>query len=116
MKLAILAASPGFNEEWWKQVVPSRNEFGLLLGAAGVITVLALIWAVFNRKRENERPSRYQYPRLNSAEKNGSVNGGSQSEGRKRRRRRRRHRRNPTLAETGGLPPLRHEGLPDDPP
>ncbi len=115
MNLPILAASTGLNEEWWKQVAPSRNEYGLLLAAAGVITVLALIWAVFFRKRENEGSRRYSYPHVNDSKRNGASGTNPVSEG-KRRRRRRRHRRNPTLAETGGLPPLRHEGMPDDPP
>jgi hypothetical protein len=113
MNWLILAdATPISNEDWWKQISPSRNEFSLLFVAIGVIAISALVWAVFIRKRERDRPNRYSYPRV-SAEKNGpSSDSGS---GRQRRRKRKR-RRNPTLAETGGLPPLRSEGMPDDPP
>jgi hypothetical protein len=109
--LILADATPSANEEWWKQIAPSRNEFGLLFIAVGIIAAAALIWAVFIRKREGDRPSRYSYPRL-SGENGVSNDSGS---GRKRRRKRKR-RRNPTLAETGGLPPLRNEGMPDDPP
>lgn len=117
MKVLLLAAQPQFSDEWWRHVAPSRNELGLLLGAAGVITVLALIWAIFIRKREDESSRRYSYPRV------GNVSGDAISKHddaaplrKRRRKRRRRHRRNPTLAETGGLPPVRSDGMPDDPP
>jgi hypothetical protein len=109
----MLAAAPGLSEDWWKQVAPSRNEFGLLFAAAGLITVLALIWAIFIRKRENDRPNRYSYPHVPNAANNDSFSTGGS--GRQRRRKRKR-RRNPTLAETGGLPPIRNEGFLDDPP
>jgi hypothetical protein len=111
MKWPILAASSA-DEEWWKQIAPSRNEFGLLFIAIGVIATVVLIWAVFIRKRESDRPSRYSYPQLSPSKNGVSGEGGS---GRQRRRKRKR-RRNPTLAETGGLPPVRSEGMPDDPP
>jgi hypothetical protein len=113
MNPSFLAA--GLDEEWWKQIGPSRNEYGLLFIAIGVIAALALAWAIFIRKRENDRPSRYSYPRLTGSGKTGSASEEG-SKGQRRRKRRRRHRRNPTLAETGGLPPLRNEGMPDDPP
>src|SRR5262249_42354789 len=107
---------PGLSEDWWKQVAPSRNEFGLLFAAAGLITVLALLWAIFIRKRENDRPSRYSYPRVtgltDAVTKDGPSTGGSA----RQRRRKRKRRRNPTLAETGGLPPIRNEGFLEDPP
>ena len=47
----------------------------------------------------------------------GSAEGGHSGHGRKRRRKRRRnHRqRNPTLSETGGLPPSRSDSAPIDP-
>jgi hypothetical protein len=109
----MLAVAPGLSEDWWKQVAPSRNEFGLLFAAAGLITVLALIWAIFIRKRENDRPSRYSYPHVAAAVRTDNPSTGDA--GRQRRRKRKR-RRNPTLAETGGLPPIRNGDFPDDPP
>ena len=111
--LLLADAVPSPSEDWWKQIAPSRNEFSLLFIAIGVIAVSALVWAVFIRKRESDRPSRYSYPRVSGSEKNGASN--DSGSGRQRRRKRKR-RRNPTLAETGGLPPLRSEGIPDDPP
>jgi hypothetical protein len=101
--------------DWWHQIAPSRHELGLVLGAVGAITFLTLIWAIFIRKPEDERSRRYSYPRVSKSR--ADADSGSQTAPRKRRRRRRRrHRRNPTLAETGGLPPIRNEGFHGDPP
>jgi hypothetical protein len=114
MNLALLAAA-GLDEEWWKQIGPSRNEYGLLFIGFAIIVALALAWAIFIRKREGDRRNRYSYPRPSGSGKNGSsTDEGSTPQ--RRRKRKRRHRRNPTLAETGGLPPVRNESMPDDPP
>ena len=116
MNLPMLAATTVLlHDEWWKQVSPSRNDFGWLFGTSGIIVVMALIWAVFIRKRENDGSSRYTYPHASDGARDSRAKTEAGSH-RRRRRKRRRHRRNPTLAETGGLPPIRHEGMPDDPP
>jgi hypothetical protein len=62
-------------------------DFFILMGAIGLVLVAAFSWALFFRK------------------------------GVKRRIRRRKHRRslNPTLAKTGGLPPVREGKKPDAP-
>jgi hypothetical protein len=64
----------------------------------GAVLVLALIWAIFLRRSERDPRSRV-------------LSEDAPSSGRRRRRHRRReHRRsNPTLAETGGLPPAKTE-------
>jgi hypothetical protein len=99
-----------------------RNEFALLFGAVGLVTALVLAWAIFIRKRPDESSRRYRYrsSRGSAQEGAGTVIGSAgNSDARKegRRRRRRKHRlRNPTLAETGGLPPLRADGYLEDPP
>jgi len=117
MNALLSAAQPEFYDEWWRQILPSKNELGLVLAAAGIITLLALIWAIFIRKREDETSRCYSYPHLGNMPTDGASKHSTLFPQRKRRRkRRRRHRRNPTLAETGGLPPIRSEGMPDDPP
>lgn len=88
---------PGFPTEVW-----------YLLIAVGVIVVGFIIWAVFLRRPPEEfsgwgpSHSKYQPP--------APAGEGSETHRRRRRRRRREHRpRNPTLAETGGLPPIRQD-------
>src|SRR5438874_5278115 len=104
----------------WKKIGPAVRE-GLLVGCALLVAiVLPFLWAVFLRKRRRRR-HHYHYPQNHSpapAEEimpNGTDDVSTKR--RKWRRRRRDHRpRNPTLAETGGLPPVRPEGTPPPPP
>jgi hypothetical protein len=83
------------------------------------VAVCALIWALFLRRKKRRRHARR--PTHASAELAGSARtvsatsntgqGADDAHGEHRRRRRRRGRRkNPTLAETGGLPPVRADG------
>jgi len=60
-------------------------DFFVVFGAIGLVALLTFIWALFFRKN-----------------------------GKRKRKSHRRHRRqlNPTLAETGGLPPTREEDKP----
>jgi hypothetical protein len=94
----------------------SRGGLTPLFVAVGIVTLLVLFWAIFIRKRPDETSRRYTYP-SRDAKSSGSRNDG-ESRGKDRRRRRKRKRRslNPTLAETGGLPPIRSEGYFEDPP
>lgn len=85
----------------------SARDFFLILGAVGAVTVVLLLWAAFLRKRRRHRSHHHHHqPHDNvRASSPDAAQSGSFS-GKKRRRRRREHRpRNPTLAETGGLPP-----------
>lgn len=96
----------------------------LVLGVILLLTVLLLVWAVrYVRRRKHHRHS--TTPQIlkhskDSEEAAGDAEGGdtqheTQSHHRRRRHRRRGHRsRNPTLAETGGLPPVR-PGAPENP-
>jgi hypothetical protein len=76
-----------------------RGIVPVLLGIAAVLAVV-MFWAVYIRKSPRER----QRGALLDGE---SDTGRMSSSGRRRRRRRNRERRprNPTRAETGGLPP-----------
>jgi LPXTG-motif cell wall-anchored protein len=67
-----------------------------IFGALGLATLLALVWAIYFRKRRR-RHAGQRTQRLACLPK------------RKGRLRREHRRRNPTLAETRGLPPVRAE-------
>lgn len=87
------------------------RETMLILIAAGVICAALLIWAMFLRKRPKQlHGSRVLAEPNRKSERIGSS-------GRRRHRKRRpmhpdNFGRNPTLAETGGLPPPRSDDLP----
>jgi hypothetical protein len=109
----------------WKKMSSGTREFLTIAGAICTVTLLVFIWAIFIRKRGKRRRAGSQQksqPRASTqaatpAAQNGAGNPVSQPQHRRHRRRRRRreHRpRNPTLADTGGLPPIRSEG-PIDP-
>lgn len=92
----------------------SRSGFAMLFAACAIVTFLVLCWAIFIRKRPDDSSRRYTYPSRDS--KGSSGNNSESKTGRRGRRRRKRRSRNPTLAETGGLPPIRAEGYFEDPP
>ena len=112
-------------------VMPSGRRVGLtfkellmVLGAVAFVTLLVVIWAVYFRKRSNRHSHHHHHhhhdpePEPSSEASVLSTDASAESsDGRRYRRKRRRRRdhrpRNPTLAETGGLPPLRPEQPPD---
>ena len=88
-----------------------------LFGAFGIVTLLMLFWALFIRKRPDETSRRYTYPSRDSQSRDpGNGSESPPKPERRSRRRRTRRARNPTLAETGGLPPIRSDGYFEDPP
>jgi len=81
---------------------------GAILLVAGVV----VLWATLIRKKPRER--RYQYRRaqpvgVDSTAPTKNTEDVAPSKSERRRRRRSEPRRNPTLAETRGLPPVRDE-------
>lgn len=104
---------------WWRLSNPAFRERLIIFGAIGLVTLLLLVWAAFVRSRRRRRHSHHHHH--HHAQKPTEVPGASQNEdvpapSEKRRRRHSRHRhrpRNPTLAETGGLPPIRQENPPE---
>lgn len=84
--------------------------------ASCVVGLGFLIWAAFFYTRRRSRRKRHHHHHRSTS--SGSLAESSQtvereSGSRRRRRRRRDHRpRNPTLAETGGLPPVREDRPP----
>ncbi|MBI2927313.1 MAG: hypothetical protein HYY24_16585 [Verrucomicrobia bacterium] len=80
-----------------------------VLGAVLLIFLLFVLWARFIRKKKDR--SRESHPVLASTARSDDENGHGHHHHRRRRKRRRDHRpRNPTLAETGGLPPVSDKG------
>jgi hypothetical protein len=74
-----------------------------------LVTVVATLWVASGRvtlRQSNGRPDE-QRRRRSSSRWFGRTDDKGESGGKRRRRRHR--RRNPTLAETGGLPPIRTE-------
>jgi hypothetical protein len=67
---------------------PELLDFFIVIGAIGLALILIFFWALFFRKNGKQRGHR---------------------------RRKRRRPLNPTLAKTGGLPPVREEKKPDAP-
>ena len=122
---------------WWSDFAGDTvKQVFLLLGIIGVVAVIVVLWVVFIRKPKTRE--RRKYPQYHEHTKTGpevpvgetaaesdpdddasededsrEAAGGKPSKHHGRRRRKETHRpRNPTLAETGGLPPLRDPGQP----
>jgi hypothetical protein len=95
----------------------------LIFGAIGLVTLLLLLWAFLLHRKRRRRLSHHHAHQHSS--RPAKVPVVSKDEGdpsppekrRRSRRSRRRHRpRNPTLAETGGLPPIRPASPPESQP
>jgi hypothetical protein len=86
-------------------------EVGVVVGAATLIVLGFMVWARFFRRGRRHR-SRKSLQIMGQVD---AVAGEREERASRRHRQRDRYtRRNPTLAETGGLPPVRHDA--DDPP
>ena len=101
----------------WTRMDATTRDILIIIGATALVTVLALIWAVTFKKRRR-RHSHHRHHHHHHSHESSETTAPvavddeavmeSTSRRRRRRHRRREHRpRNPTLAETGGLPPLR---------
>jgi hypothetical protein len=106
----------------WQKMEPAMKEAVLISSSLVLVIFLILIWAIFLRKpsrRDQPRHGHRQHRRNRAPERAQERPAGATddatapSKRRRWRRRRREHRpRNPTLSETGGLPPFRSEGPP----
>jgi len=104
----------------WQGLSAGAREGLIVVGAAAFVAGAVAVWAVFFRT-SGRRRHRHHHNHLDSREdvraEAAPDRDGAHAEQRKRRkwrRPRRAHRlRNPTLAETGGLPPVRTGGPPD---
>ena len=88
----------------------------ITVGALLAIAASAFLWAAFLRKRRRHpfHHLRHHAPAPPSTD-NPEHRKASFFSSRKRRRRRRKRPSNPTLAETGGLPPIRTQQHPPAP-
>jgi hypothetical protein len=100
--LSIAAATSGMPEairSW--PLVGSREGVWFIASLLGVAMAFFL-WAIFFRRPS--RGPRYKFPHRPPGTDGAGL---EPARARARRRKRRKERRNPTLAETGGLPPVR---------
>jgi hypothetical protein len=84
----------------------SKHEVLIMLGATAAVFLLIILWVVFIRRPGKEHKHHHHHHTHDAAD---TPDAKSEPEHKHRRHRRRRphHKRNPTLAETGGLPPVR---------
>jgi FtsZ-interacting cell division protein ZipA len=92
----------------------SLRDILLVAGVAVVLALILFLWAYLTRKERSLRRSSSRLSRpIYRAERRKHASANSSSNSRHARRRRRLHPdnlpRNPTLAEAGGLPPIREE-------
>jgi len=108
--------SPGFFELWSSDASGFR-QLAIIFGAIFLVALAILIWAVFIRKPRPSSVSGRGLERgtlLTNEEMKGHRNRRTFFGKRRKHRRRRAPSRNPTLAETGGLPPIREDAPSED--
>lgn len=95
----------------WRSPSGATKQYLVMLGAMAAVAAAVLIWAAYFRKRRRHSHHHHHHhhsSRPASGPTPDATESVSGHHKRRRRRRRREHRpRNPTLAETGGLPPIR---------
>ena len=99
----------GHTPMWFLLLPGGMKETLIVIGAITAISLAALGWIVFFRKPGHRHHHHHRHHRPEQPNS-------SESEPRRKWRRRRRHDsrpRNPTLAETGGLPPARSASTKD---
>ncbi|SRR6266446_2524187 len=102
----------------WQNMDSSTQQTFLVFGAILLVILLVLAWAVFLRRSRRKHHSHdHHHSRATAILRDAKVLEGVAAPTPRRRWRRRRsnRQRNPTLAETGGLPPVRTEPPPEPP-
>jgi hypothetical protein len=114
------ADAPGLREVLKGSGHSAGLELVLIFGAMAIVVVATFLWAAFFRKQP-AHPS-YSTRRRPRREPRSSTSAQTRKqlpeipESRRRHRRRNHRPRNPTLAETCGLPPVRETGAAPNPP
>jgi hypothetical protein len=101
----------------WRSMDESTRQSLLVLGSIVIVSLVVLLWAAFVRRPRSRRHSHHHHqspPLADSYPGKAAVSGNGPPDSRLRRRHRHRPR-NPTLAETGGLPPVRPPEPPEPP-
>ena len=99
------------------------REILLVLGCLALLSIGLLLWAAYIRKRKRHSSGHSHRSHRSSRTTPGLGTAAGGEQGSEPRRRRHRHRRrrssgyplNPTLAQTGGLPPVRRDQPPAAP-
>jgi hypothetical protein len=122
-RIAVFLADvpPGDVLASWRLSDPAIRERFIIFGSITLVTLAVLLWAAFIRKtrRRHSRHHHHHHHRHTPSPNEAPAvpqteDAADWPEKRRRRRRHHHHRpRNPTLAETGGLPPIRPESPPD---
>jgi hypothetical protein len=104
----------------WQTMDDSTRQTLLVFGAILLTAVVAWAWVIFARRRRRQHHSHHHSHRHSHATADAPARPAPPAAEPPVRRRKLRHRRshrprNPTLAETGGLPPIR-AGAPPEPP
>ena len=98
---------------------PGWEDFFIVMGVLLVVVIIAFIWVAFFRKasRRTRRSHRHSHHRMSYGQqiRKGATELKEFARKHKERRRRQRNPVNPTLAETGGLPPVRTSDTPSPP-
>jgi len=101
------------NGSGWSRVPGLTQDLLLVLGVGVLLLIVLLLWARYFRKKRHHHSSSHHHSSIALQEGDTDSSEHSRRHRHRRKRRRREHRsRNPTLAETGGLPPPRSEGSP----
>ena len=106
----------------WQSMSGATRDVLIILGAVLGVTLLALVWAIFlrrqTRRRHSHHRARHHSPESVQSPASPTDDAATLSPLKRRKRRRRSRDRplNPTLAETGGLPPVRTQGPPEPSP
>ena len=98
---------------------PESVDVLIVLGAIVLVALIVFFWVLSFRKKEKRHHKHHHHHRKSYREQFERTTGGIKDLIRQHRRRSHRERRplNPTLAQTGGLPPIRRpENPPGQPP
>jgi hypothetical protein len=96
---------------FWNSLGSGTKDALIIFGAALLLTLILFIWAMFIRHPKRQSKA---FGGGDRRERGFLVTDAERGKHRSRRRKHRhtKRRRNPTLAETGGLPPIRDENDP----
>ena len=101
------------------KMLPGSMDVFIVLGAIVLVALIVFFWVLSFRKNEKRRHKHHhRHHRKSYREQFRKGASGIRELIRQRRRQRRREHRsiNPTLAQTGGLPPIRKSDTPPPPP